>query len=117
MAVRIFCSYAHEDEELLNKLKWHLRSLQLDSLIERWYDHDISASTEWERQIDTQLNMAQIILLLVSQYSLNSDYFYSIEMQQAIERHERGGGRVIPILLRPVYYQKAPLAKLQVLPT
>ncbi len=45
-----------------------------------------------------------------------SDYCYSIEMQRAIERHEQGEAHVIPIILRPVYWQDV-LGKLQALPT
>jgi WD40 repeat protein len=45
-----------------------------------------------------------------------SDYCYSIEMQRAIERHEQGEAQVIPIILRPVYWQDV-LGKLQALPT
>ena len=46
-----------------------------------------------------------------------SDYCYSIEMHQALERFERHEADVIPILLRPVLYTDAPFAKLQMLPT
>jgi hypothetical protein len=49
MPVTIFFCYAREDEVLLTKLKTHLRPLQRQGLIEVWYDHDISAGTEWER--------------------------------------------------------------------
>jgi len=45
-----------------------------------------------------------------------SEYCYSIEMKQAIERHERGEAHVIPVILRPVYCQSAPFGKLQALP-
>jgi WD40 repeat protein len=62
------------------------------------------------------LNTAQIILLLVSPDFMASDYCYSIEMQRAIERHEQGEAQVIPIILRPVYWQDV-LGKLQALPT
>ncbi len=34
-----------------------------------------------------------------------------------MERHERGEARVIPVILRPVYWQGAPFGKLQALPT
>ena len=34
-----------------------------------------------------------------------------------MERHERGDARVIPVILRPVYWQGAPFGKLQALPT
>ena len=117
MAVKIFCCYAHEDEPLLNKLKTHLRPLQRAGLIDVWHDRDISAGTDWEQQIKEQLNTAQIILLLVSPDFMDSDYSYDIEMQRAIERHERGEARVIPIILRPVDFEVTPFRKLQALPT
>ena len=37
-------------------------------------------------------------------------------MQRAIERHETGEARVIPIILRPVDWQHAPFGKLNALP-
>jgi len=66
--------------------------------------------------IDDHLKTAQIILLLISPDFLASDYCYSIEMQRAIERHETGEARVIPIILQPVDWQNTPFSKLQVLP-
>src|SRR5437773_4390869 len=108
--------YAHEDEPQLNKLKSHLRPLQRIGLIDVWYDRDISAGKKWEEEIVTHLNEANIILLLVSPDFMVSDYCYGIEMQRALERHELGEARVIPIILRHVYWQGV-LGKLQALPT
>src|SRR5438034_7688900 len=116
MAVKIFCCYAHEDEALLKKLKTQLRPLQRQGLVDVWYDRDISAGTDWEQQIKAQLNTAQIILLLVSPDFMDSDYCYGIEMQRALERHERGEACVIPVIVRPVYWQGI-LGHLQALPT
>jgi len=116
-SIEICCCYAHEDEILLNKLKSHLRPLQRQGFIEVWHDRDISAGTEWEREISQHLNSAQIILLLVSPDFMNSDYCYSVEMKRAMERHEQGEARVIPIIIRPVYWTGAPFGKLQPLPT
>jgi RNA polymerase sigma factor (sigma-70 family) len=116
MPVKIFFCYAHEDELLLNKLKAHLRPLQRQGLIDVWHDRDISAGTKWEEEINTHLNEANIILLLVSPDFMDSDYCYGKEMQRASERDQRGEARVIPIILRPVYWQGI-LGKLQALPT
>src|ERR1700737_5079665 len=115
MPIKIFFCYAREDEPLLNKLKTHLRPLQRQGLIDVWYDRDISAGTEWEREISQHLNASQVILLLVSPDFMNSDYCYGIEMKRAMERHEREEVRIIPIVLRPVYWQGV-LGKLHVLP-
>src|SRR2546429_9932386 len=101
MSVSIFFCYAHEDEALLNKLKTHLRPLQRQGLIDVWHDRDISAGTEWEREISQHLNSAQVILLLVSPDFMFSEYCYGIEMKRAMERHEHGEARVIPIICLP----------------
>src|SRR5258708_5422684 len=116
MAIKIFFCYAHEDEALLNKLKAHLKPFQLEGLIELWYDRDISAGTEWEREISKHLNTADIILLLISPDFMASEYCYSIEMKRAVERHECEEARVIPVILRPVYWQIEKLGGLQALP-
>ena len=115
MSVSIFFCYAHEDEVLLNKLKTHLKPLQRQGLIDVWHDRDISAGTEWEQEISERLNEAKIILLLVSPDFMNSDYCYSVEMKRALERHERKEAIVIPVILRPIYWQGV-LGKLQALP-
>lgn len=47
---------------------------------------------------------------------LASNYCYKVEMQRAIERHERKEARVIPIILRPVLWNEPPIDKLQALP-
>src|SRR5205823_14212661 len=114
--VKIFFCYAHEDEQLLHKLKNYLIPLKRTGLIDIWHDRDISAGTDWEQQIKSHLNQAQIILLLVSPDFMVSDYCYGIEMQRALERHDLGEARVIPIILRHVYWQGV-LGRLQALPT
>ncbi len=118
MSVDIFFSYAHEDEELLNRLQKHLIPLYRERLIDLlWHDRNISAGTEWEQEIDTYLNRAQIILLLVSPDFMASDYCYSKEMTRAIERHDQKEARVIPVILRHAQWKKSPIGKLQALPT
>jgi TIR domain len=116
MPVKVFFCYAREDEVLLGKLKTHLRPLERAGLIEMWYDREIRAGSEWEKEIDKHLTEAQIVLLLVSPDFLDSDYCYQNEMTKAIERHEQGEARVIPVILRSSNWKLAPIGKLQTLP-
>jgi hypothetical protein len=116
MGVSLFCSYARKDKVLLDELRVHLKPLEREGLIEVWYDRDISAGTEWEREVSKHLDAAGIILLLVGPDFMGSEYCYGIEMQRALERHQRGEARVIPIILRPCDWFSAPFAKLQMLP-
>jgi TIR domain/CHAT domain len=115
-AVEIFYCYAHNDERLKKKLEIHLSLLKQEGLINGWYDREIRAGTEWSSEIEAHLNSAHIILLLVSPDFMASDYCYSIEMKRALERHDAQDARVIPIILRPTDWERAPFSKLQVLP-
>lgn len=115
--VNIFYCYAHEDEDIRKALDTHLSTLRRIGLIKSWHDGDILSGTEWEETIATQLNAADIILLLVSSDFIGSDYCYEKEMMKALERHAIHRARVIPILLRPVDWEGTPFSKLQMLPT
>ena len=42
------------------------------------------------------------MLLLVSAFFLASDYCWDVETKRAVERHDQGEAKVIPVLLRPV---------------
>jgi hypothetical protein len=116
-AIEVFFSYAHEDEELRNELAKQLKLLQRQGKIAAWYDRDISGGTVWKQQIDSHLDTARIILLLVSPDFITSDYCYDIEMKRALERHKVGEARVIPVILRPTdNWHSAPFGRLQALP-
>jgi hypothetical protein len=115
-SMKLFFSYAHKDERLRDELAKHLSLLKREGIITTWHDRDITAGTNWAQAIDTNLNDADIILLLISADFLASDYCYDIEMQRAIERHNTQEARVIPIILRPCDWHSAPFGKLQALP-
>jgi hypothetical protein len=114
---KLFYCYAHEDKVLRDELAKHLAALKRLGLIDEWYDRDISAGKEWQKEIDKHLNTANVILLLISPDFVHSDYCYSIEMHQALLRHHAGTACVIPIILRPVTWEGMPFGQLQALPT
>ena len=115
-SIEVFCTYSHRDEELRDQLEKHLSLLKWEEHITTWHDRRIVAGQEWMAEIDAHLNNAHIILLLISPDFMASTYCYSTEVKQAIEKHERGEAYVIPVILRPVYWQGAPFGKLQALP-
>jgi hypothetical protein len=117
MALEAFISYSHRDKDLGGELEKHLANLRRQQLITSWYDGDIIPGTEWQQEIVQHLNSARLILLLVSADFMDSDFCYSVEMEQAIARHNVDQARVIPILLRPTDWKGAPFEKLQALPS
>ena len=117
MPFSVFISYSHHDRELRKELEKHLSNLKRQNIVTAWYDGDISPGTEWQSQIIEHLTTDQIILLLISADFMASDFCYSMEMTQAIARHDANQARVLPIILRPTDWRGAPFAKLKVLPT
>ena len=115
-SVEVFFSYSHQDEQYRDKLAKHLSILQRQGVISGWYDGDISAGAEWDKEIKAHLDSAQIILLLISDDFLASDYCWEIELTRAMERHKAGEAIVIPVILRPVDWQDSQFSKLQALP-
>lgn len=116
-AVRsVFFSYSHADEALRDRLEEQLAILKRQQIISTWYDRRILAGSEFDQSIDTNLQTADIILLLVSPAFLASDYCYEKEMTFAMQRHERGEARVIPVILRPCDWHDAPFGKLLAIP-
>lgn len=119
MAVTVLLCYAQKDkrdERMAKELKAHLAALIRNGRIEVWDYENISAGDEREEEILKHLDTDQVILLLISASFMASDYAYTVEMREAIKRHERTEASVIPVILRPVHWQEPPLDKLQALP-
>lgn len=113
---KVFFSYSHKDEVLRDELEKHLSILKRQGFIEAWHDRRIGAGGELAHEISQNLETADVILLLVSSDFLASDYCYDVEMKRAMERHEAGAARVIPVILRPCDWQDASLGKLLATP-
>jgi len=116
--VEVFYSYAHKDEPLLDELLKHLGILKRLGVIRDWHDRKITPGAEWKGQIDEHLDAAGVILLLVSVDFVASDYCWDVELKRALQRHDHGEARVIPVILRHVdNWHAAPFGKLQAVPT
>ncbi len=72
--VSLFYSYSHKDETLRDTLETHLSILARNGVISQWHDRRILAGSEWESEINNQIEAADIILLLVSPDFIDSDY-------------------------------------------
>jgi len=113
---KLFFSYCHVDEALRDRLEVHLSLMKNQGLIETWHDRGITAGSNLNAAIDENLENADVILLLVSADFLASWYCYSKEMKRALERHEAGTARVIPVILEPCDWHTAPFGKLLAVP-
>lgn len=111
--VRVFLSYAHVDEEFKKELLINLSPLiKQVKEIEIWEDRQITAGTEWETAIKSQLAQSELLICLVSKNYLNSSYCES-EISTAITQQKY----VLPILLKSCAWMDFPfIATRQVVP-
>lgn len=115
--ITLFFSYSHKDEDFRNELETHLALLKRQGIISAWHDRRITAGSDFNHAISTELESSQIILLLVSAHFLASDYCYEKEMKRALEKHEDGTAVVIPVILHPCDWHSSPFGKLRATPT
>ena len=109
-------SYSHKDARFLDELLVHLTPLErqgLDSLLVRPQPY---AGDELDKVIRQNLLSADIILLLVSPDFRASNYIYNVEMKNAVERHDQGTARVIPVILRACDWCNEPYGELLAVP-
>ncbi|WP_235299664.1 toll/interleukin-1 receptor domain-containing protein [Portibacter marinus] len=114
--LKIFLSYAHEDEAMKSELDKYLISLKRLGKVDVWSDHAIMAGDVWDDNIKHALHEADIILLLISVDFNNSNYIWEQELKVAMERHSQGSARVIPIILKECIWKDFEYSNLQALP-
>ena len=116
--IRVFISYSQVDEGWKAKLVKHLGQSRREKLIDLWHDGMINAGTEWNEIIESKLNAADIVLLLLSADFLDSDYCNEHEIPAAMSRHRSGSAKVIPVVLRHCGWKETPMGidSLQVYP-
>jgi NAD-dependent SIR2 family protein deacetylase len=114
--IEVFFSYAQRDRDLRDKLETHLAILKRKGVIRGWHEGEIGAGEEWDKEVRQHLEAAKMILLLVSADFLASDFCYEEQMRRAIQRHDRGEARVIPVIVDACDWEPAPFGKLSPLP-
>ena len=115
-AVSVFYVYDEEDEALQKKLSTHLSLLRKQGWIAELVPEKILAGDEVSTSLNSYLDTAEIILLLVSANFIASDYCYGDAMKRALQRRAEKTARVIPIILKECDWQTAPFHELLPLP-
>jgi hypothetical protein len=112
----IFLSYSHKDERLKDDLAAHLSAMRQAGLIAQWHDRKILPGDNWSAEIDENLARSDIFIALVSADFIASNYCWGVELAKALEQQERGVTIVVPVIVRPVDWQRTPLGRFQALP-
>jgi len=114
----VFISYSHKDERLKDELVQRFKILRAAGLAgEVWTDRMLEPGELWDSRIIQELERADVVLLLVSNASLASDYVQRKEMKTALARNAAGTAVVVPVILERCQWTAfKELASLQALP-
>lgn len=112
----IFLSYSHEDSDWKNKLRKQLSILERKGILQVWEDTHLLPGQEWNKEIEKQLDLADIFLFLVSADLLASKFVMDIELPTALDRFQKGEAKVIPIIMRSCLWKESDFSKFQALP-
>lgn len=100
--IELFYSYADADAPLLKELERHLQPLMHGGRVCGWHRGLIEGGGSVREHIAEHLEVARVVLLLLSADYVSSGLPYDVEMKRALERHADGSCRVIALLMRPL---------------
>lgn len=114
---KIYLSYASQDETYKNKILTHLKNLERQGYLETWNASQLLGGQEWDVKRQAQLEIADIVLLLISSDAIADDYIHDKEIQKVLQNARNNKIIVVPILIRPVDYQGLGIEEYLVLPS
>ena len=111
--VKAFISYSHKDLEGLSELRSALSPLERLNKLTIWDDKAIDAGEDWEKEIFSALDNADIVICLISSDFVNSEFCSSKELSVAMKGHDMDKKIVIPIRYRSCDWEGLPISQLQ----
>ncbi len=111
---KIFIAYAHEDKDLLKKLRTHLNVMKRNQHCEIFFDGIIMPGETWDKRLKDELHAAHIFVLLVTAEFLDSDYVNETELPKILERRSKGEAEVVAVILKDCLWEMTELQHLQV---
>lgn len=102
-------SYSKKDLRLIEEFKLSsLGSLIQDELLDEWYCTDLIAGEIWNDEIQNRVHNCDIAFIMISKYSMNTDYIKNKEIKILIDRfnnpNENAKPIIIPIILEPYHW-------------
>ena len=105
--MRLFISYSHEDESLIEEFRCHIAPLLNKGLISDWYDGKIKLGEVLSDEIENNMQNSDIICLFISARFLGSNECNK-EKEKALKLRQEKNINVIPIILFPCAWKDDP---------
>jgi len=93
---KIFISYSHEDEKWKDFIKLKLKALDCFDI---WHDRDLRLGEEWFEKIKEETYKTDIVVMLVSDNFLTSDFIANEEIPVFVERTKKESIMLVPLII------------------
>ena len=103
---KVFISYAHEDEKFKEEIDEMMAGMKRRGVIETWQDRLIEPGDDWSESIQTAMNDADIALLLISRYFINSRFINDEEVPKLLRTSRVRGNASHPYHCAPLSVDK-----------
>jgi internalin A len=117
--VKIFISYAHEDEKtkdlLINTYLRAIKNHYNDDILV-WSDGEIKPGCDWDSTICKKIENADIVLFLITNHFLASDYIKNTEIKKSITKFRQREQIIAPVYIEEVSKKILPFKEKQYLP-
>src|SRR5215203_4111135 len=87
-SMQCFISYAHHDYSEFGRMEKHLSHIAHAFGITLWSDKRIAAGYYWSAKIEAEIFRSDIVVLLVTNDFLGSDYIFDHELPAIIQKHK-----------------------------
>ena len=106
MPPTIFISYSQRDTRWKDRIASFFNVFQHEGLLNVWHDGLIQAGGDWLPEVESAMAQARVAILLVSVWFLNSEFVRRKEVPTLMERRQKEGLRVIPLIVSPCPWQR-----------
>lgn len=109
---KVFISYSRESSVEKNKLIEYLRPHIDEERLDVWHDRELKAGDRFDDIIKSKLLNSDIVIFLLSQHFLNSEYCREVEEELALQKYATSAVdsfRIIPIIASKCFYKKSKL--------
>jgi nucleoside phosphorylase len=117
--LHVIITFVHEDRKYVKECRKYLQPLVDSNLITVWDETQIFPGAEWRKEIEENVEKADIIIVFLSPDYIATPFTHSFSLSivetndLAIKRSKEGKVKIWPILIRKCAWEKSAFAQFQ----
>jgi adenylate kinase family enzyme len=110
---KLFISYTSRDQAFKDEFDTATTMLRRNQAIETWDMGEIVPDQQWNAEIQTKLDSADIVVMLLSPRFFQSTYIWDHEFKNTLVRWQAGKVKIAGIVLSKCEWRETPLKDIQ----